>query len=273
MSNDVIDEPVAKVLPTQDELPYDDGAEMETERHRRQMELLINSIDPWLAQRGDGYASGNMFVYFSEQQIRNNDFRGPDFFAVLGVPQRYRKSWVRWEESKNPDVVIELLSESTATFDKTEKKDIYQNRMKVPEYFWYDPHDSDDFAGFTLRNGVYEPLPVDEQGRLYSAQLGLYLVRWYGHGDSYGAKSTWLRWEDQQGNLLLTKDEAAMQQADEASQRANEAAQQANEASQQAEIEKQRADAAAQLAALEKKQNDKLMAKLRELGVDPDDIK
>jgi len=46
---------------------------------------------------------------------------------------------VVWEEGKAPDVIIELLSESTATQDKTVKKEIYQNQMRFPEYFWYDP--------------------------------------------------------------------------------------------------------------------------------------
>ena len=66
-----------------------------------------------------------MFVYYSLAQVRNRDFKGPDFFAVLGVPKGERKSWVVWEEGKAPDVVIELLSESTAQQDKTNKKQIY----------------------------------------------------------------------------------------------------------------------------------------------------
>ena len=100
---------------------------METERHRLQMELLINSLKPWLEQREDGYVGGNMFVYFSLAQVRHQDFKGPDFFAVLGVPKGERKSWVVWEEGKGPDVVIELLSNSTAELDKTDKKQVYQN--------------------------------------------------------------------------------------------------------------------------------------------------
>ncbi len=51
-----------------------------------------------------------MFVYFSAAQLKSEDFRGPDFFAVLGVPKAERKSWVVWQEGKAPDVVIELLS-------------------------------------------------------------------------------------------------------------------------------------------------------------------
>ena len=159
--------------PTQDELPYDDGVPLETERHRLQIELLIDALGPWLAQRPHGgYASGNMFVYFSLQQTRGQDFRGPDLFVVLDVPPRERKSWVIWEEGKGPDVVIELFSESTAEQDKTTKKLIYQNQLRVPEYFWYDPFDPQDWAGFKLHDSAYEPLQPDPQGRLVSNRLG-----------------------------------------------------------------------------------------------------
>lgn len=211
-------------LPTQDDLPCDDGVPMETQRHKFQMDLLLETIYPWLAQRQDGYASGNMFVYFSANQLRNEDFKRPDFFAVLNVPQTERKSWVVWEEGKAPDVVIELLSESIAETDKNEIKLIYQNRMRVPEYFWYDPFNPDDWAGFTLHNGVYQPLLPDAQNRYVSEQLGLALVRWYG---SYrGVNTTWLRWETRSGELLPTQEELVQQVQAEAKQaqlRANQA--------------------------------------------------
>jgi Uma2 family endonuclease len=74
-------------LPTQDELPCDDGVPMETQRHKFQMDLLMDTLLPWLEQREDGYVGGNMFVYFSAAQIKKQDFKGPDFFAVLGVPK------------------------------------------------------------------------------------------------------------------------------------------------------------------------------------------
>ncbi|MGV2387325.1 MAG UNVERIFIED_CONTAM: Uma2 family endonuclease [Microcystis novacekii LVE1205-3] len=96
-------------LPTQDELPCDDGVPMETQRHKWQMDLLIDTISPWLRQqREDGYASGNMFVYFSTAQLKNQDFKGPDFFAVLGVPKRGAKKLGYLGGGKAPDVAIEL---------------------------------------------------------------------------------------------------------------------------------------------------------------------
>lgn len=95
---------------------------METWRHYVQMQLLINTLEPWLEKRGEGFVGGNMFVYYSLAQIRNQDFKGPDFFVVLDVPRGERKSWVVWEEGKGPDVVIELLSASTAEYDKAAQR-------------------------------------------------------------------------------------------------------------------------------------------------------
>ena len=243
--------------PTQDELPYDDGVPMETARHRLQMELLINSLDPWLAQRPDGgYVGGNMFLYFSLAQVRRQDFRGPDVFVVLGVPRRERKSWVVWEESKSPDVVIELLSASTAEQDKTTKKVIYQQQLRVPEYFWFDPFNPDDWARFALRDGGYEPVEPDNRGRLISHCLGLALVHW--PGVYRGVATTWLRWASIDDGLLLTDEEAAGQRAEQEHQRADQERQRAEQERQRAEQERQRAE--------------RLAAKLRALGVNPDEL-
>lgn len=191
--------------PTQDELPYSDGVPMESNRHVLQMYLLIETLKRHWADRENTFVGGNMFVYFSPKQSFNHDFRGPDFFAVQGVPYRSRKSWVVWEEGKGPDVVIELLSESTADRDKEEKKLIYQERLRVPEYFYFHPY-TGEWAGFALRDGVYEPLAEDAEGRLVSQQTGLVLVQWRGmFSDEF---ATWLRWAKPSGELLPTEAEA-----------------------------------------------------------------
>ena len=161
-----------------------------------------------------------MFVYFSIAQVRNQDFRGPDFFAVLGVPKGERLSWVVWEEDKAPDVVIELLSESTAERDKTEKKQVYQDKLRVPEYFWYDPFNPSDWAGFTLRGGVYQPLTPNAQNQLVSQAMGLALVRWQATYKDIDA--TWLRWATFNGELLPTPQEIAEQQRQRAEQERRE---------------------------------------------------
>ncbi|OUL35836.1 hypothetical protein BV372_09600 [Nostoc sp. T09] len=225
--------PDVKFPPTQAELPYDDGIPMESQRHKMQMELLIDVVETWLEQREDGYASGNMFVYFSLAQLKNQDFRGPDFFAVLGVPKGERRSWVVWEEGKGPDVVIELLSPATAATDKDEKKLIYQNQMRVPEYFWFDPFNPDDWAGFSLGSGVYQPIVANAENKLVSQALGLALLRW--QGTYKGVNTTWLRWATLDGELLPTAEEKARQWAEQERQRAEQETQRAEQERQRAE--------------------------------------
>ncbi|WP_342745921.1 Uma2 family endonuclease [Brunnivagina elsteri] len=80
---------ISLTLPTQLDLPYDDDTNMESQRHKVQMELLIDTLSLWFNQREDGFVGGNMFVYYSAEQLRNKDFKEPDFFAVLDVLARY----------------------------------------------------------------------------------------------------------------------------------------------------------------------------------------
>ncbi len=235
MSTRLLSPPVLEfeLPPTEDELLYDDGMPMATLRHRLQMNLLIEPIELAWADRDDFFISGNMFVYFSPNQVMDYDFRGPDFFAVLGVPKRERKSWVIWQEGKGPDVIIELLSESTARQDKSEKKQIYQNRLRVPEYYWYDPFTA-EWAGFTLQKGVYQPIRPDKAGRLISSQMNLALVHWDGvYGD---VEARWLRWATLDGVLLPTGREWAEQERERAEQE-RERAEQERIRAEQAEAE------------------------------------
>jgi Uma2 family endonuclease len=231
MSETTLAAPDLQLPPTQAELPYDDGIPMESARHKAQMDLLIDVLFPWLAEREDGFVGGNMFVYYSLAQVRNKDFKGPDFFVVLGVPQGERRSWVVWEEGKAPDVVIELLSDSTASTDKNEKKLIYQNQMRVPEYFWFDPFKPDDLAGFSIHERGYQPILPNAQNQLVSSSLGLALQLWT--GNYQGINATWLRWATLDGELLPTTAEIAEQErqrAEQETQRAEQETQRANTA-------------------------------------------
>ncbi len=228
MSETTLAAPDIQLPPTQAELPDDDGIPMESPRHKAQMDLLIDALIPWLEEREDGFIGGNMFVYYSLAQVRNKDFKGPDFFAVLGVPKGERRSWVVWEEGKTPDIVIELLSDSTAQADKNEKKLIYQNQMRVPEYFWYDPFNPNDLAGFSIEKGAYQPIVVNAQNQLVSQSLGLGLQLWQG---SYkGIDTTWLRWAILAGELLPTPEEKERQRAEQESQRTEQERQRADKA-------------------------------------------
>ena len=218
---------------------------METPRHRQQMNLLIETLSLHWADRSDFFAGGNMFLYFSLEQVRGRDFRGPDFFVVLGVPERERKSWVVWQEGRAPDVIIELLSESTATVDKGEKKQVYQDVLRVPEYFWYDPF-SGELAGFHLSDGTYEEIAPDASGRLPSRRLGLLLVRW--QGTYAGTEALWLRWATPDGALLPT----SIERLEAERQRAETERRRAEAERQRTETERRRAEEAERrLAAFE----------------------
>ena len=181
---------------------YSDEPPLETDLHRLQMTLLIQCLE-WLWQnRKDFYASGNLTIYYSPRQRKSENFRGPDFFVVLGTERKPRKSWVVWEEDgKYPNVIIEIISDSTGDTDKGLKKQIYQDIFRTPDYFWFDP-ETLEFSGFHLLDGEYQPLEQNPQGWLWSQQLGLYL----------GVVQEKLRFYTREGELIPTPEEVAQHQ-------------------------------------------------------------
>ncbi|NEQ47491.1 MAG: Uma2 family endonuclease [Leptolyngbya sp. SIOISBB] len=195
---------------------YSDEPPLESSLHLQQMILLLSCLDWLWKDRTDYFSAGNLTIYYSPDQRKSEDFRGPDFFVVLGAEKRSRKSWVVWEEGgKYPNVIVELLSDSTADTDRTLKKEIYQDTFRTPDYFWFSP-DTLEFQGFHLVDGAYQDLLPNEQGYLWSQQLQLFL----------GIHEGQLRFFTPAGQLIETPEE----------------------------------------------RNEKLAAKLRELGVDPDTV-
>ncbi|MDZ8186094.1 MAG: Uma2 family endonuclease [Nostoc sp. ChiSLP02] len=227
---------------------YSDEPPLESDLHREQIDLLIRLIKWWwrdayggLSLRENFYATGNLTIYFSPKQKKSEEFRGPDFFVVLDTEKKDRKSWVVWQENgKYPNVIIELLSDSTASVDKGLKKQIYQNTFRTPDYFWFDPNNQ-ELQGFHLVDGQYQEIEFTAKGWLWSQQLGLYL----------GVESGKLRFFTPDGELVTLPEEEAKEQL----QQANEQLQQAN---QELEQERQRAAILAE--------------RLRAAGIDPEQI-
>lgn len=167
-------DPVASVVAPPGDLESNEP-EMESTLHLVQMILLLESLELFWKDRSDFFAAGNLTIYFSPRQLKSEHFRGPDFFVVLGTERRARKSWTVWEEDgRYPNVIVEILSDSTRTLDRGLKKQIYQDVFRTPDYFWFDP-ETLELAGFHLVDGRYEPVVPDAAGRLPSAQLGLTL--------------------------------------------------------------------------------------------------
>ncbi len=190
------------------DLPYSDGVEMETQRHIEQMFLLIHSLRIGWKAREDFYVSGNMFVYFSETQVKKNDFRGPDVFVVLGTSNRERLSWVVWEEEgKLPNVVIEITSPSTESVDRGEKMSLYAHRLKVSHYYLFDPY-TKLFEGYLLNDReIYERIPPEPNGDLPCSAMDLRLGMRMGWNS--GVETEWLRWIAPDGRVLPSKEDLA----------------------------------------------------------------
>lgn len=216
---------------------YSDEPQVETELHLRQIMLLFKCLEWLWRDRNDFYAAGNLTIYYSPKQLKSKDFRGPDFFVVLGTERKTRKSWVVWDEDgKYPNIILEILSPKTANIDKNFKKQLYQDTFRTHDYFWFDP-ETLELAGFHLVDGEYQLIAPNEFGYLRSQQLDL----------SLGICSGQLRFFTAAGELVPTPEEVA-------------------------EMETRRADAEAQRAGEEAQRADRLAAKLRELNIDPDTI-
>jgi Uma2 family endonuclease len=97
--------------------------------------------------------------------------------VVKGVPNHRRDYYLLWEEKKAPDLAIELTSKSTRAEDVKDKFALYQDTLKVAEYFLFDPYAEylrPPLRGHRLRKGRYVPIkPVKD--RLPSRILGLHL--------------------------------------------------------------------------------------------------
>lgn len=212
-----------------------DEPEMESSLHYLQLLLLVTCLEWLWREQNDFFIGANLTIYYSRQQLRHRDFRGPDFFLVQPTPKRPRNSWVVWEEDgKYPNLIIELLSSSTANIDRTLKKELYQNQFRTPEYFWFSP-DTLEFKGFRLNGQQYQEITPNAQGWRWSEVLQLYL----------GVGEAQLRYFTIEGTKVPTPEEAASQ-----------AIQQAQQTESRLKQEQARAE--------------RLAAQLRQLGIEPE---
>jgi Uma2 family endonuclease len=175
-----------------------DEPPLETDLHREQIDLLIRLLKWCWREKNDFYVSGNTTVYYSPDQRTNRDFKGPDFYVVLDTEKKDRSSWMVWKEAgKYPNLVIELLSDSTKEVDRTLKKALYETTWRVPDYFWFHPNTL-EFRGFHLLDNAYVELLPNADGWLWSNQLGMYL----------GILNQKLRLFTTEGQLVLLEEEA-----------------------------------------------------------------
>lgn len=158
--------------------PTSDGRPMaETDWHRNLMNALIDTLAAFFAAQMNVYVSGNLLIFYVPNNRRKH--LAPDVFVVFGVPKHDRPNYLLWEEGKGPATVIELTSSSTRWEDLKKKYLLYQDVLKVREYFLFDPlgdYLDPPLRGFRLDKGIYKPIR-ELKGRLPSKTLGLHLER------------------------------------------------------------------------------------------------
>ncbi len=252
----------------------------------KQQRLLAQSLyASWTPPPGKKQAPGAARVFLAAANVgvffaKARPPLVPDLFVSLDVQPhqdwyaKEHRSYFVWEFGKAPEVVVEVVSNREGG-ELDRKLDGYAE-IGVPYYVVYDPqrHLGEEVLRiFALRDGVYQEL---EQRSL--ARVGLRLTLWDGVFE--GHFDTWLRWCDAQGRLLLTGEERAAEEAlarREAEDRAAEEAVARREAegraAEEATARREAEGRAAEEALARREAEDRaarLAAKLRELGVDPE---
>ncbi|MBI1927125.1 Uma2 family endonuclease [Candidatus Poribacteria bacterium] len=123
------------------------------------------------------YVGSESFVYYREGDIRKKV--APDAYVIFGVEPAQRSSFYIWKEKAAPRVVIEFLSEGTEDNDRVDKWKIYFEEIGVTEYFIHQPDGEQpvEFCGWRRTgDGKIEALQKDDLGRLFSAELNLWLM-------------------------------------------------------------------------------------------------
>ncbi len=252
-------------FPDHSQLPEEDGTFVKNFQEHPQSIILTDSLTPILEQlHPDGqYAIGqDCGIYWRETEPPEAGAEAPDWFYVRNVPPNLdgeiRRSYVLWREYISPLIALEFASGS----GKEERDDtslslqnleqgkkpgkfwVYEQIIKIPYYGIY-VIKTGNLEVYNLANGVYQKITPNERGHYAIQRLGVELGLW--RGSYQNQTQLWLRWWDKDGNLLLTGWE-------------------------QTELERVRIERERKEKERERERADRLAAKLRELGIDPEDI-
>ncbi|QYX31563.1 Uma2 family endonuclease [Sphaerospermopsis torques-reginae] len=264
-------------LPTMYDLPSENPEEpgLPDDFHFLQPLLLYLTFQPinWLPELV--YSAADLNLYYDLEHPLW--YKRPDWFGVVGVSRLYkgedlRLSYVTWQETANPFVVVELLSPGTEDEDlgnKQSQKDkpstnkpptkweVYERILRIPYYIVFSRY-TNELHAFHLVGGHYEPMNLID-GLLPMPELGLSLGLW--SGSFRGISKLWLRWFTLDGELIPEPTEEATVAAEEAANAKEEAA-----------AAKERAIVAEQEATQAKRKAEILAQRLRQLGVNPDEL-
>jgi Uma2 family endonuclease len=246
------------------ELITEDDTPVDNPFSEKQQRLLVESLfTGWTPPPNEEHPEGGRVFWGAANvglfPVVKNPAIVPDVFLSLDVaaPENWHKtkSYFFWEFGKAPDVVIEIVSNTKGNELGSKKYDYA--RLRVLYYVVYDPQNllkEGVLQIFVLRAGRY-----DKWESHYLPEIGIGLTLWRGEYEK--KEDTYLRWCDREGNLLPTGKELADREAERAAYEAERAAYEAERAAKEAEARQEAEQRAAKLA-----------AKLRELGLNPDQL-
>jgi Uma2 family endonuclease len=261
-----------QTLPTMYDLPSENPEEpgLPDEFHLWQSILLALTFIPINWNPNQVFKACDLNLYYDVNHPQW--YKRPDWFGVVGVDRLYeghdtRLSYVIWQEKISPFVVVELLSPDTEDedFGRTVPKagnpppkwQVYEKILQVPYYAIFSRY-TNELQAFHLTDSRYEAVTLTDN-RLLMPELGLSLGLW--RGSYEGVERLWLRWFTIGGELIPIP----IEEVQAAESRAMEAEERALSAQERVWAERQRAIEAEEKAA-------KLAARLRELGINPDEL-
>jgi Uma2 family endonuclease len=226
--------------------------------HERVVSTLKDLLKRWFSHQPNTCIFSDLLI---EWDIDLGD-HSPDVYVVFDVkePECDRSTFVVADEGVRPAVIIEVVSPHYRRPDREDKVYHYA-QAGVQEYIILDRRTYrkqilEETLGYRLvARNCYQPILADEEGRIFSRVLGL----WMSLQDGQVVLE-----DPETGERLLTASELA-QQAEAERQRAEIADQRAEAESERAEAESQRAEA-------ERQRADRLAAFLRSQGLNPDQV-
>lgn len=214
-------------FPNHTQLPESDGTFVKNFQEHPQSLILTDSIGQILQLRHpDGqYAIGqDCGIYWRETEPPEKGAEAPDWFYVPNVPPnidgQIRRSYVLWREHIAPLIALEFASGNgdeerdltplsrtdEGVVTKPGKFWVYERVMRIPYYGIYEIN-SGRLEVYRLIDGYYQLLELNQRGHFPIALLGVELGLW--QGNYQNQTMLWLRWWDEEGNLLLIGDERA----------------------------------------------------------------
>ncbi|MEH1950453.1 MAG: Uma2 family endonuclease [Nostoc sp.] len=203
---------IESTLPDHRQLPESDGTFVKNLQEHPQSLLLTDSIEPILQKlhpNGQYCIGQNSGIYWRMTEPPERGAESPDWFYVPNVPPtlngQVRRSYVLLQEYVAPLIVLEFVSgDGSEEQDKTPitgKFWVYEQAIRVPFYGIYEVKKA-SVQAYQLLRGEYQLIPANERGHYPIEPMGVELGIWQGRYQNL--ELPWLRWWDNQGNLLQT---------------------------------------------------------------------